>query len=177
MKILALIGSPRKKSNTDLLTDEVLKGAGSKGHQSEKIYLYPYGLSPCIDCRKCKQGEFVCVLKDDMQELYEKIDQADLLIFGTPNYWFGPTAKMKSFIDRLRPYIASGKLKGKKAVVVIPAADGPEACGPMVEMFQKSFDYLGVQFAGKMLVTAYEKAEILKNEHELKKAYDLGASL
>jgi multimeric flavodoxin WrbA len=177
MKILALIGSPRKKSNTDILVDEVLKGVESKGHQSEKVYLYPYEIAPCIDCRKCKQDEFVCVLKDGMQELYPKIDQADLLIFGTPNYWYGPTAKMKQFIDRLRPYIASGKLKGKKALVVIPAADGPEACGPMVEMFRKSFDYLGVQFAGKILVTAYEKAEIRENEKELKRAFNLGASL
>ena len=43
------------------------------------------------------------------------MDEADIIIFGTPNYWYGPTAKMKLLIDRMRPYIANEKLNGKKA--------------------------------------------------------------
>jgi len=79
------------------------------------------------------------VVKDSMQEIYPKMDEADLIIFGMPNYWYGPTAKMKLLIDRMRPYIANGKLKGKKVVVVTPAAEGPDACGPLIEMFGMSF--------------------------------------
>ena len=56
MKILALIGSPRKGSNTDILIDEILKGVSSRKnrHRYEKLYLYDYEISPCIDCRHCK---------------------------------------------------------------------------------------------------------------------------
>lgn len=177
MKILALIGSPRKGSNTDTLVEQTLKGSEGRGHKYEKIYLYDYDISPCIDCRKCKKGECICILDDGMQKIYPKMDKADVIIFGTPNYWYGPSAKMKLLIDRMRPYVANGKLKGKRAVVITPAAEGPNACGPLIEMFRRSFDYLAMEFAGKILATAYEKGEIKGNEQELKHAYDLGISL
>ena len=177
MKILALVGSPRKGGNTDILVDQILKGAKTKGHTSEKLYLYKYKISPCIDCRKCKKGEHVCPIKDGMQKIYPKITGADLIIFGTPNYWNGPTGQMKLLFDRMRPFSGTEEMKGKKGIVVSPAGAGPKSCGPLVEMFRMSFDYLGMKFAGKILVTAYEKGEIGKNKKELKKAYDLGLSL
>lgn len=177
MKILALIGSPRKGSNTDTLVEHVLKGSEARGHTSDKLYLYNYEISPCIDCRKCKKDDYICTISDGMQELYSKMEEADLIIFGTPNYWYGPTGKMKLFIDRMRPFVANGKLKGKKAVVVTPAAEGPEACGPLIEMFRMSFHYLGMEFVSKVLATAYEKGEIKESEEELKNAYNLGILL
>jgi multimeric flavodoxin WrbA len=55
MKILALIGSPRKGGNIDTLVGQILKGCKLKGHKSEKLYLYDYEISPCIDCRNFKK--------------------------------------------------------------------------------------------------------------------------
>ena len=115
MKILSLIGTPRMGSNADILVEETLRGSRTNGHTDEKIYLYSYEISPCIECRKCKQGECVFVITDSMQGIYPKMDDADLIIFGTPNYWYGPAAKMKLLIDRMRPYVANGRLKGKRA--------------------------------------------------------------
>jgi multimeric flavodoxin WrbA len=177
MNIVAFVASPRKGSNTDTLVDETLRAAETNGHTHEKIYLYDYEISPCIDCRKCKKDDLVCPIKDGMQEIYPKIDRADVIIYGTPNYWFGPSATMKLLMDRLRPYVANGKLKGKKAAVITPAADGPDACEPLIEMFRMGFDYLGVEFAGPVLVKAYERGEIKSDEKQLQKAYDLGLSL
>ena len=51
------------------------------------------------------------------------------------------------------------------------------ACEPLVEMFTRMFLYIGVEFAGHVLVKAYEKGEIAKNKTEMKNAFDLGASL
>jgi multimeric flavodoxin WrbA len=177
MKILALIGSPRKGSNTDTLVEQTLKGSAVSGHTYEKIYLYNYDISPCIDCRKCKQGDYVCVINDGMQEIYPKMDGADVIIFGTPNYWYGPSAKMKLLVDRMRPYVANGKLKGKKAAVITPAAEGPNACGPLMEMFRMCFEYLEMEFAGKILAAAYERGEVKNDQKALKDAYGLGAAL
>ena len=112
-----------------------------------------------------------------MRKIYPKIAGVDVVIFGTPNYWNGPTAQMKLLFDRMRPFAASGVVKGKKGIVVSPAGAGPKACGPLVEMFRMSFDYLEMKFAGKILVTAYEKGKIAKDKKAMKKAYDLGASL
>lgn len=177
MKILALIGSPRKEGNTDILVEQILQGGKTKGHTSEKLYLYGYKISPCVDCRNCKKGDYVCTVKDGMQDIYPKMEEADVVIFGTPLYWWGPSGKMKLLMDRMRPFGANKKLKGKKGVVVAPSADGPEVCGPLIEMFRLTFDYLGVEFVGKVLAQAYEKGEIRQNPEALKEAYEFGVSL
>lgn len=177
MKILALIGSPRKKGNTDVLVEQILQGSKTKGHTNEKLYLYGYKISPCVDCRNCKKGDLVCTVKDGMQEIYPKMEEADVVIFGTPLYFWGPSGKMKLLMDRMRPFGASGRLKGKKAVVVVPAADGSKACGPLLDMFRLTFDYLGVEFIGNILAEAFEKGEIGQNQEAMKEAYDFGASL
>jgi multimeric flavodoxin WrbA len=177
MKVLALNGSARKKGNTDILIDRILRGSKEKGHRNEKLYLYDYEIFPCIDCRDCKKGDYVCSLKDGMKKIYPKMEKADLIIFGTPNYWNGPTAKMKLLIDRMRPFVPSKKLRGKKWVIVSPSAEGPKSCRLLVEMLRLSFDYLGMKFAGKVLAKVYEKGEIKKDQKALKKAYELGTSL
>lgn len=179
MKILALIGSPRKQGNTEILVSEICRGSRTKGHAVETIRLYDYEILPCLDCRHCKQSEadYTCSLKDAMQVIYPKLEDADLIIFGTPVYWYGPTAKMKLLLDRLRPFIASGRLKGKKGIVVIPSEEGPDCCGPLMEMFRMSFDYLGMKTVGRILARAYERGEIEKNPEEIRRAYELGASL
>ena len=107
MKALGLVGSPRKGGNTDILVSAVLYGAGASNYEIEKVFLYDADILPCVDCRKCKKGVFQCVLKDDMKLLYPKLEKAEVIIFGTPLYWYGPSAKMKLTVDRLRPFIAS----------------------------------------------------------------------
>lgn len=177
MNLLALIGSPRKKGNTDLLIDEILKVCTAAGHDCSKIYLYDVDILLCLDCRACKKGKLECTLKDGMESIYPEMVEADLLIFGTPVYWYGPTAKMKLLVDRMRPFIASKKLRGKHAAVVSPSEEGAAASGPMLEMFKMSFTYIGVEYAGELLVNAYEKGEVKRKPEELTRARAFGKKL
>jgi multimeric flavodoxin WrbA len=177
MKVLALMGSPRKKGNTDLLVEKVLEGAKSKGHSVEKLCLYDFLILPCIDCRRCKREDFTCALSDDMEAIYPRLVEADVIVFATPIYWYGPTAKMKLLIDRLRPFIASRGLQKKSGLLVVPSEEGPKCCGPLMEMFKMSFDYLGMNLAGRVLASAYERGDILNRPEELEKAYAMGASI
>ncbi len=176
MKILGLIGSPRIGGNTDLLVDKIFEGSKSKGYSTEKIYIYDYNISLCTDCQSCKKGDYICCINDEMEKIYPKMAAADIIIFGTPLYWFGPTAKMKMLIDRLRPFVKNRQLEGKKAIVVCPSADGSTACGSLLDMFRLIFDYLKIKFENKILVTAYEKGEIAQNKEEMDKAFKLGYS-
>ena len=140
-----------------------------------KSYIFTNMIFPPVSIVvSVKRGDYVCAIKDGMQQIYANMDEADLIIFGTPNYWYGPTAKMKLLIDRMRPYVANKKLKGKKAIVIIPAAEEPNACGPMIEMLRMSFDYLEMELVGQILAEAYERGEIKNNPEALKSAYDLG---
>jgi len=177
MKILALNGSARKKGNTDILIDQILKGSKRGKYTTQKLYLYDYEILPCIDCRDCKKGDYVCTQYDGMKKIYPKMEKADLIIFGTPNYWNGPSGKMKLLIDRMRPFVPSRKLKDKKWVIVSPSGEGPNSCRLLVEMLRLSCDYLGMKYAGKVLVKAYEKGEIIKNQKALKRASEFGRSL
>jgi multimeric flavodoxin WrbA len=177
LKFLALVGSPRIGGNTDLLVEQILEGARSKGYETEKLYLYDYSISLCIDCRSCKKGDYVCCIKDEMQIICSKMVEADVLVFGSPVYWYGPSAKMKMLVDRLRPFVENKKLEGKRAVVVSPAAEGAGACGPLLEMFRLSFEYLKMEFVGEVLVNAYNKGEIAENKQEMNRAFELGSSL
>ncbi len=174
MKIIALIGSPRREGNTEILVEQVLEGCRIKGHEVEKIRLYDHEILPCLDCRRCKKGSLICPLDDGMKAIYDRLEEADAIVFGTPIYWYGPTAKMKQLIDRLRPFIANGKLKGKAGLVVVPSEEGPSCCGPLMEMFRMSFDYLGMTFKGSVLAKAYEKGEVREHPEELEEARALG---
>jgi multimeric flavodoxin WrbA len=177
MKVLALIGSPRRRGNTDLLVDAALGEAAKHGHEGEKLYLYDYEIRPCVDCRACKKGELVCVQNDDMSKIYKAIDAADAIILATPIYWYGPTAKMKLLIDRLRPYVANRRLEGKKAYLIAPSEEGPSACGPLVDSLKMSYKYLGLVYGGEALITANEKGEVAKKPEEMEKARRLLSGL
>jgi multimeric flavodoxin WrbA len=112
-----------------------------------------------------------------MQTLYPKLEEADVIVFGTPLYWYGPSAKMKLLIDRLRPFTASKGLKGKKAILAIPSEEGAEACNLIIGMFTLSFAYLGIEMAGKLTPKASERAEIEGQPQTLRAAFELGKAL
>jgi multimeric flavodoxin WrbA len=177
MYILGLVGSPRKASNTDLLVERVLDGAASNGHTAQKVFLYEFKIEPCVDCKACKKGANQCKLQDDMPKLYPELEKADVIVFGTPLYWYGPSAKMKLSIDRLRPYIASKKLQNKKALLVIPSEEGADACELTVGMFSSSLKYLQMDLVGVLLPTASERAEAKKQPQTLSQAFTLGQDL
>lgn len=104
MNILALVGSPRKGGNTDILVDRVIQGAKSQGQEInvEKIYINDLNLQPCRGDESCrKTGK--CIISDDMAEVLEKIKQADALILGSPLYRGYLPGQMKVFMDRTHP--------------------------------------------------------------------------
>jgi multimeric flavodoxin WrbA len=178
VQILALVGSPRRGGNTELLVDELLCAAEANGHAVSKTRLAELSIGPCRDCRACKRREDQsCIVDDDMTGLYAELEQADVLVFGTPIYWYGPSAQMKLLVDRLRPFSGTSKLQGKTGVLVLPSEEGPACCGPTLDMFAMTFRYLGIELGGSVLATAYEKGEVREKPEELAKAQQLGASL
>jgi multimeric flavodoxin WrbA len=178
VQILALVGSPRKGGNTEILVDELLSAAEVNGHKARKVRLAGLSIGPCRDCRACKRGDdHTCAVDDGMTDLYDEIACADVLVFGTPIYWYGPTAQMKALVDRLRPFAGTDGLRGKTGVLVLPSEEGPACCRPTLDMFGMTFRYLGISFGGAVLVSAYEKGEVRDKPDELAKARQLGASL
>ena len=111
MKILAFNGSPRGTgSNTDKILLPFLEGAREAGAETEVVYLKGKKIEYCLGCFTCwTKTPGVCVHRDDMPELLEKIRPADVLVYASPLYIYTVTAQMKAFLDRhiplLSPYI------------------------------------------------------------------------
>ncbi|MFP4194538.1 MAG: flavodoxin family protein [Desulfosalsimonas sp.] len=112
MKILGIACSPRKEGNTELLMREALAAAESKGAETELILAADKNISPCDACGACIE-EGICVVDDDMQEVYKKLEEADGIIFGTPVYFLNVSAQAKAVIDRTYALLRTGKLRGK----------------------------------------------------------------
>ena len=99
-KILGIMGSPRKNGNTHVLISKILESAQKEGADTKMIFLSDLIIKECDGCYSCWKGQ-KCGKNDDMNNVYPLIINSEVLIFGTPVYWFGPTALMKAFIDRL----------------------------------------------------------------------------
>jgi len=117
MKILAIQGSPRPKtSNTDILLQEFLNGAQSQGAETETVYLKEKEIHSCVGCYTCwAKTPGVCVFKDDMPELLEKVKGCDILVYATPLYNFNVTALVKAFQERLLPLLDPHLIKTGEA--------------------------------------------------------------
>ncbi|MFW5909066.1 MAG: flavodoxin family protein [Desulfosalsimonas sp.] len=118
MKILGIVCSPRKDGNTEILVREALTAAESKGAQTELILVAEKNINPCDACGSCVQ-EGTCIIDDYMQDVYQKLEEADGIIFGTPVYFLNVSAQAKAVIDRTYALLRAGKLRGKVAGAVV----------------------------------------------------------
>lgn len=120
MKVLTISASPRIGGNSDMLCDQLLKGAKDAGHETEKINLAHMQLAPCRACYACgKNGK--CVIDDDMALIQQKLIDADVIALATPVYFYSMGAQMKMMIDRCLPRYR--EMKNKRLVFIVTAAD------------------------------------------------------
>jgi multimeric flavodoxin WrbA len=113
MKIIGVNGSPRKGWNTHILVEDGLRGAASKGAETELVNLYDFDFRGCVSCFQCKRldGPSLgrCAVQDRLRPLLDAIDSCDGLILGSPVYIGEVTASMRALIERLTfQYISYG---------------------------------------------------------------------
>ncbi|MGB3648875.1 MAG: flavodoxin family protein [Desulfobulbales bacterium] len=185
MDVLAFLGSPRKKGNSEVLTQELLEGVRQAGGSPEIIRLCDLKISPCISCGGCdKTGR--CVVEDDMIPLYEKIISIDKIIVSSPIFFYGVTAQTKAFIDRTQALWNRKRLLQKKGEWV----DNPERKGFFISVaatrgarifegailtMKYGYDAMGMLYGGDFLVTGPDKrGDMAKYEKKLAEAREAG---
>ncbi len=194
MKILAVQGSPRpKESNTEVLLKEFLRGAESQGAECETVYLKEKDIHPCVGCYTCwTKTPGVCVFKDDMPELLEKVRSCNMLVYATPLYIFNVTAYLKAFQERLLPLLDPHLVRKGETyrhplryhmdvkTVLISNCGFPEPShfDGLCRVFQHMQGTEGMPLIGRLLMPA---GELLKQEgmrekvkHVLQAAYQAG---
>lgn len=129
MKILILNASPRKNGSTAGILKQVAEGI-AKEDQIEWIDVPELSVKPCTGCLRCRPNKECALPQDDAQIIGRKINEADLLIVGTPVYWSNMAGTLKNLFDRnvtTFEDFSKGSFpkpchKGKKAVIVAAAA-------------------------------------------------------
>lgn len=204
-KVIAINGSPRSGWNTDMLIDEAVKGAESKGATVQKFDLYKLdGYTGCVSCFGCKREahEGECVQKDGLKPVLDAIRESDGLILGAPNYFSDLSAQFKTFYERLIfPYLTYNKEhpccnEHRIPVLLIMTSNAPsEFYQGLLEKYRSTLEnFIGptkvfavgetlqVKDYSKFDWTFFDPAQRIERREkvfpeELKKAYGLGASL
>jgi len=97
--VLAISSTLRKNGNSEVLTKEFLRGAKEAGHNVEFVTLQDKEIKFCKGCLACQRlGS--CVIKDDSNEIVEKIKNADVIAFASPIYYYEMSGQLKTLIDR-----------------------------------------------------------------------------
>lgn len=113
MKVLGINGSHRPGKGTAALLQAALDAAVEAGASTELVELAQLDIQFCIGCNACL-GRTSCTLSDDMNDLYEKMRDADAILLASPDYFGTVSARMKNFMDRTRPFhMVENVLKGK----------------------------------------------------------------
>ena len=161
MKIVAILGSPRKGGNTEILLDVALEEAKKNGFNTSKISLRNKKIAPCNACLKCIQtGK--CVIKDDMQEVYKNLLESEGIIWATPVYFWSMTSQTKAVIDRTYA-LTFPKLQLANKVGGLILVAGNRGCMNTANIFHMYFNYNHMFFTEYSYGYAQEKGVIKEN--------------
>jgi multimeric flavodoxin WrbA len=115
-RILGISGSPVKNGNVETFLQKTIESVSDKEMRYTTVNLAGLEIKDCIQCNYCfakqKPGRY-CSLKDDAQEIFEKIESADIIVLASPVYFMRTSARMAALIDRLRVFIFGNLVKGK----------------------------------------------------------------
>lgn len=141
---LYINGSNRNKNCYTVLND-------LKQKNDKLISLANKKIEYCLGCCKCIDDlENYCVIKDDMQEIYESMLKADKIIIASPVYMNHITGILKNVIDRLNPFSNHGNLKGKKIFLItvgqMSEEENQEIADSIKQYFESISEFMEFEF-------------------------------
>ena len=171
MNILILQGSPRANGNTAWMAEEYKKAAEDAGHTVTLVDVGHKKIAGCMACEYCHgKGNGACVQKDDMQEIYPLLAEAEALVLASPIYYFGMSAQIQAPIQRV--YNVNKPAKVKKMALLL-SSYSPDVYDGATAQYRGICSYWEVEDAG--VVTA--KIDEQKTEATLAKIAALAAKL
>ncbi len=124
-KVIVVTSSPRKNGNSEILAQKFAEGARTAGNDVQFVAVRDLELKFCVGCMYC-QSHDKCVLTDGMNALYESFQNADVLAFATPVYYYAVCGQLKTFLDRLNPLYPRDN-KFKDVYLLATAAENEES--------------------------------------------------
>lgn len=183
MKILGINASPREVSNVRIALEAALDAACAKGAESEIVDVNKLTITPCQGDNYCKEHDSECALNDDMQDIYQKIEEADAIILASPIYFCDVNAQSKLVIDRLYSYFMNPKyselFSNKKVSIIATHGAAPfEAFESSLNTQMAAFEVLGFKTGDIInLEDNNVPGAINDKDEQLQKARELGENL
>jgi multimeric flavodoxin WrbA len=183
VRLLGLSCSPRRRGNTDLLLGELLKGAQDQGADTEKFDVCRLRIAACRGCGRCETaGE--CRIRDGMQGMYLRIEDADAIALASPIYFYNVTGQCKVLIDRCqvfwsRKYALKQSAPPKTGFFLsVGATQGKRMFDCASLTVRYFFDAINATYSGHLLFAGIdEKGDIRKHPTALEEAYEAGMKL
>ncbi len=186
MYTLILLGSPRIKGNSETLARAVGETLETAGDEVEYINVNFLKARPCQGCGGCDEtGQ--CILRDDMELIYEKVDRADRVIMASPIYFYSVSAQLKVVMDRMQAFWARKYLlkvryregEGRRGYLISTAATKGEKLFDCAELpVRYTFDAMGLEYGEPLLVRGVDgKDSVNRKEEHLLRAWEYGQQI
>ncbi len=165
MKILILLGSPRKKGNSTSLAQAVGAAAAERGAKVQEIRLNDLHIRPCQGCGGCDKNG-ICTISDDMTPLYAECDSAERIVLASPIYFYGLSAQAKLFADRMqaqwaRRYLLRQRLakreERKGYLLAAAATNGAQLFDAAILTTKYILDAMDCRYGGELLVRGVDE--------------------
>lgn len=183
--ILGLAGSPREGGNSRLLLQGALDGVRETGITAEEVVLADLNILPCIECGGCDEtGE--CILEDDMDYLYQKIEEASGLVLASPIFFGHLPAQAKAAIDRFQAWWVARYILKKPhfekrrpgALIVVGGMNRPDYFECIKKTVKAFFATSGFELSFELYGSQIdEKGAVLKRKEILEHAFEIGRQL
>lgn len=171
MKIVVLNGSPRINGNTAKLIEEFKVGAEVASHEVKVILAGALNIKGCMGCEACHNiGAKGCVIKDDMNMVYEEIKDADMIVLASPVYYFGLTGQLQNTISR---FYSVDKIKKVNKYALMLTSYSPDVYDAIVLQYNKLVSYFNAESLGIITAAGAERG----SEQKLKEVYNFGRNL
>jgi multimeric flavodoxin WrbA len=172
MKVLGLSGSMRREGNTAQLIKIILQRCEDAGIKTEFVSLAGKKIMPCLGCEKCKVEKWCINEADDWNAIVKKVVECDVLVIGSPTYYYDICGQLKNFIDRTYSLYHDRKLAGRKGIAVaVHANKGAERTIQTIEGFLSSHEFASL---GCVKGTGYHEGDVLNDADAIKKAQKMG---
>ena len=175
-KVVIISATPRVNGNSHVLSEEFKKGAEESGNSVELISLRENKINYCIGCYYC-QSNGKCFQNDGMNEILEKIVEADVLVFATPIYFYDVNGQLKTFIDRIFPKYE--KIQNKDLYLIATAGENEkEVVSGAINTIQGFLECVeNVSLKGVVYGVGLHGVGEAKNSPIAQEAYEMGKNI
>jgi multimeric flavodoxin WrbA len=168
-KVIGVTGSPRANGNTDFAVNTALQALEREcGATTELLAVRDYSLEHCAGCRGCMTAKRCVIEGDDLERMVKPLNEADVIIVGSPVYWNSPPGVMKDFMDRVHGWFVVGPIwEGKQAGIINVAADG--GFDSHEDALRGWLSYYGANIVATARLLAREAGDLEANAREREK--------